>query len=101
MSPSVDAATAPNLPTVREWAAVGLRTVGDELQRDHRFRQWFVVAYERAGRRVDNVALEASIAIRTTALSRWLDAPEQAPIGIRTATPAWRDRLRQFVEGST
>jgi Ser/Thr protein kinase RdoA (MazF antagonist) len=74
-------------------------TIGGDLVRYHRFRQWFVAAYERAAeRRVGADGLDVAIALRKKALGRWLDDPELAPVGIRTASPAWRERLRVFVD---
>lgn len=64
-----------------------------------RFREWFVEAYRsESGRSVVDAALDTAIEMRISALDRWLTHPESAPIGIRTATPEWRDRLRTFVE---
>jgi Ser/Thr protein kinase RdoA (MazF antagonist) len=69
-----------------------------DMRRYERFRNWFVDAYRSAsGRPADDQAIDSAIAIRVEALSRWLEQPELAPIGIRTATPEWRDSLRAFV----
>ena len=37
------------------------------------------------------------IDLRVAALGAWLDDLEHAPIGIRTASDAWRATLRAFV----
>jgi hypothetical protein len=63
-----------------------------------RFRAWFVDGYRSAsGHAVPDELVGRSIALRVQALGRWIDRPETAPIGIRTATPAWHDSLRAFV----
>ena len=74
-------------------------TMAGDLPRSVRFRRWFVDAYERgAGLSLDPAALDAAIGLRKAALGRWVDDPEHAPIGIRTASPQWRARLRDFVD---
>ena len=73
-----------------------------EIERYERFRAWFVDEYRAASSTgVPDELLDTSIALRVQALGRWLDRPESAPIGIRTATPAWRDSLRAFVRTQT
>jgi tRNA A-37 threonylcarbamoyl transferase component Bud32 len=72
--------------------------MSSEMKRYERFRAWFVDEYRAAsGHDVPDELVEQSIGLRVRALGRWLDRPESAPIGIRTATPAWRDSLRAFV----
>ena len=72
--------------------------MSSEVERYERFRAWFVDEYRSAsGNSVPDELLEKSIGLRVQALGRWIDRPESAPIGIRTATPAWRDSLRAFV----
>jgi len=72
--------------------------MSSEMERYERFRQWFVDEYRSAsGRIVLDELLDKSIKLRVEALERWVDRPETAPIGIRTATPAWRQSLRDFV----
>ena len=76
--------------------------MGAEMQRYERFRAWFVDEYRSAsGHDAPDELVDTSIALRVQALGRWLDRPESAPIGIRTATPAWRDSLRAFVRSQT
>jgi Ser/Thr protein kinase RdoA (MazF antagonist) len=76
--------------------------MSSEIERYERFRAWFVDEYRAASSHgVPDELLDASIALRVQALGRWLDRPESAPIGIRTATPAWRDSLRAFVQSQT
>jgi len=72
--------------------------MSSEIERYERFRAWFVDEYRSASNQsVPDELLDTSIGLRVQALSRWLDRPETAPIGIRTATPAWRNSLRAFV----
>jgi Ser/Thr protein kinase RdoA (MazF antagonist) len=76
--------------------------MSSEMERFERFRAWFVDEYRSAsGNGVPDGLLEKSIGLRVRALGRWIDRPESAPIGIRTATPAWRDSLRAFVRSQT
>ena len=77
-------------------------TMTNNPQRYERFRSWFVDAYRSAsGLAVNDTALETAIGLRVEALGRWVDDPRSAPIGIRTASPQWRDKLRAFVETNT
>ncbi len=76
--------------------------LSSEMERYERFRAWFVDEYRSAsGNNVPDELVDESIGLRVQALSRWIDQPESAPIGIRTATPAWRDSLRAFVHSQT
>ncbi len=76
--------------------------MSSDMERYERFRAWFVDAYRSAsGHGVPDELVEKAIEIRVQALGRWIDRPELAPIGIRTATPAWRDSLRAFVQSQT
>jgi len=69
-----------------------------DMHRYERFRAWFVDEYRSAGGRgVTDTALDRAIRLRVDALGRWIDRPETAPIGIRTATTEWRESLRVFV----
>lgn len=73
--------------------------MSSDMERYDRFRGWFVDEYRSAsGSDVPDVVVERAIGLRVQALGRWLDHPESAPIGIRSATPAWRDSLRAFVQ---
>jgi len=70
-----------------------------EPQRYERFRGWFVDAYRSAsGLAINDVPLDTAIELRIEALGRWVDDPASAPIGIRTSSPQWLDKLRAFVE---
>lgn len=70
-----------------------------EHDRYDRFRSWFVNTYRRAASfDVDEALLDEAIRVRARALKRWLAAPTEAPIGIRTASPAWRRQLQLFVD---
>jgi Ser/Thr protein kinase RdoA (MazF antagonist) len=76
--------------------------MASEMERYERFRGWFVDEYRTAsGHGVPDELVDASIALRVQALGGWLDRPASAPVGIRTATPAWRDSLRAFVRSQT
>lgn len=72
--------------------------MSSEMDSYERFRAWFVDEYRSAsGHGLPDELVNTSIGLRVQALGRWIDEPESAPIGIRTATPAWRDSLRAFV----
>lgn len=76
--------------------------MSSEVERHERFRSWFVDEYRSAsGRRVADEPVDEAIRLRVQALRRWVDHPETAPIGIRAATPAWRESLRAFVREQT
>ncbi len=67
-----------------------------------RFRGWFVSEYRStSGQDVPDELLDMSIGLRVEALRRWVEHPDTAPIGIRTATPAWRASLSAFVRSQT
>lgn len=62
------------------------------------FRRFFVDGYaSAAGPRLPEDSLDHFIELRVRALGSWIDDLERAPIGIRTASPAWRATLRSFV----
>lgn len=70
-----------------------------ERDRYDRFRSWFVSAYRSAASfDLADALLDESIRVRARALQRWLAAPTEAPIGIRTASPAWRHQLQPFID---
>ncbi len=72
--------------------------MASDMGRYEHFRTWFVDEYRSAsGQHILDEVVEKSIGLRIEALGRWIDQPECAPIGIRTATPAWRQSLREFV----
>jgi Ser/Thr protein kinase RdoA (MazF antagonist) len=76
--------------------------MSSEMERYERFREWFVDEYRSAsGHGVPDEVVEKAIGLRVQTLGRWVDRPKSAPIGIRTATPAWRDSLRAFVRSQT
>ncbi len=69
-----------------------------------RFRRAFVDSYISAsGASLDEATLDRFIALRVRALASWLDDLDDAPIGIRTASPTWHATLHAFVtsQGST
>lgn len=62
------------------------------------FRSAFLEGYSdgtRAG--MEPSAVDSMIDIRIRALGCWLDDLANAPIGIRTSSPEWRETLRAFV----
>lgn len=74
-------------------------SMSSAVARYRHFRSWFVDEYRlMSGCDVADELIDESIRLRITALGRWVDHPETAPIGIRTSTPAWRRTLRAFVE---
>jgi Ser/Thr protein kinase RdoA (MazF antagonist) len=76
--------------------------MSSEMERYERFRAWFMDEYRSASSQgLSDQLVDKSIGLRVQALGRWIDEPESAPIGIRTATPAWRDSLRSFVQSQT
>ena len=77
-------------------------SMSSEFERYERFRAWFVDEYRSASSQgLPDELVDKSIGLRVQALGRWIDEPESAPVGIRTATPAWRDSLRAFVQSQT
>jgi Ser/Thr protein kinase RdoA (MazF antagonist) len=73
-------------------------TVHDAPDQYWTFRDPFVSAYcDAAGHDIDHALLDHHIDLRVGALSGWLDDPDTAPAGIRTASPVWRATLRSFV----
>lgn len=66
--------------------------------RYRRFRTWFMDAYDNAASApVDESLVDEAIRLRIRALGRWLADPASAPVGIRTASREWHDRLASFV----
>jgi Ser/Thr protein kinase RdoA (MazF antagonist) len=69
------------------------------IRRYEQFRRWFVDEYRRAsGHSLHDELVDTAISHRVEALSQWLDNPDIAPIGVRTATSAWRSVLQTFVQ---
>lgn len=65
---------------------------------DGSFEEPFVAGYVAGtGRPVDADLLEHLVTVRIAALAAWLDDLPSAPVGIRTATPAWHEVLHRFV----
>lgn len=72
-------------------------TISGDLPMYRRFRTWFTEAYAAEARMTfDDRVLDSAIERRRGALRHWLDHPDEAPIGIRTSSPAWRRRLLAF-----
>jgi len=62
------------------------------------FRPAFLAGYAVGyGEQLDNEIIDEWIAVRVSALGRWLDDLTTAPIGIRTASTEWHEVLRTFV----
>lgn len=73
--------------------------IGDPA-RYERFRDRFVISYvERSGAALTETLLDEMIDRRRAALRHWLDHLDDAPIGIRTSSPGWRQKLRAFADG--
>lgn len=69
-----------------------------DMQRYEHFRTWFVDEYRSvAGRAITDAVLDSAVRVRVDALDRWVQRPETEPIGIRTATPEWRESLKALV----
>lgn len=63
------------------------------------FKEAFVGGYcEAAGHDLDDTELNEFVDVRIAVLEHWLDDLPSAPIGIRTATPAWHAFLRSFID---
>lgn len=63
------------------------------------FRTGFLGAYRaRAAVDLPDATLDGLITLRVLALASWLQHPETAPAGIRTASADWRRSLRRFVD---
>lgn len=63
-----------------------------------RFRPAFLAAYrDGSNTSISDAAVDQLIEIRLDALRAWLDNLDNAPIGIRTASPEWREVLATFV----
>jgi len=72
--------------------------VNECMRRYEAFRPAFLAGYaSEADLTVDDTDVDAIMGIRISALASWIDDLPNAPIGIRTATPAWLETLRTFV----
>lgn len=65
--------------------------------RDLGYRAFEAAFLDGYGPTVDRADVERFVDLRVEALRRWTEAPAAAPIGIRTADPAWHEVLRLFV----
>lgn len=62
------------------------------------FRRSFVAGYDSTSDpSLPETSLDYLLDLRVRALGLWLDDLDHAPIGIRTAPPAWQATLRSFV----
>lgn len=53
---------------------------------------------DTSGHSIDDAVLDHLIDLRADALRGWIDDLDDAPIGIRTASPDWLATLRSFVD---
>lgn len=73
-------------------------TVGHEYSLYSEFEEAFLRGYTAEdGVPADRRGIDHFIDLRVRALERWLDDLSTAPMGLRTATPQWRETLRSFV----
>ena len=62
------------------------------------FRPSFLAGYvSSSGVSLEDELLDRFLELRVEALRAWLDDLDNAPIGIRTASPSWHEVLRSFV----
>ena len=73
-------------------------TVTNRPERYETFRPAFVAGYRSEWGGIGDDDLDHMIQIRVGALAAWLRDLPSAPIGIRTASPAWLATLAEFVE---
>ncbi|CAN5509648.1 hypothetical protein BH24ACT4_BH24ACT4_06440 [soil metagenome] len=83
--------------------AVYMVRFDDETSGDGRRHQAFEASFlrgyaEESGDAVDRSEVSRLMDLRVEALAAWLDDLSAAPVGIRTASPAWRQVLRGFVD---
>ena len=72
---------------------------GGSMQKYGEFRTPFVTGYSLQGHQeVADTTLDSLIDLRIRALDYWITNLADAPIGIRTSSPAWRDVLRHFIQ---
>jgi Ser/Thr protein kinase RdoA (MazF antagonist) len=77
-------------------------TIENDVSRYRTFEDAFLSGYGcEDGHDVDRRIVDHFIDLRVSALARWLDDVPNAPVGIRTATPQWRQTLRSFVASYT
>jgi len=75
-------------------------SVHEEMKTYQAFERSFVDGYVSAsGPHLAEGSVDRFVDLRVRALASWLDDLDGAPIGIRTASPAWRATLRSFVSG--
>jgi Ser/Thr protein kinase RdoA (MazF antagonist) len=72
---------------------------GGSMQKYGEFRTPFVTGYSvQAHQEVADTTLDSLIDLRIRALDYWITNLADAPIGIRTSSPAWKDVLRHFIQ---
>lgn len=76
--------------------------IHDDAPRYTTLRSSFLSGYTNGiGDQLDLAAIEELMAVRISALGRWLEDLSSAPIGIRTSSPEWQATLRSFVRAHT
>ena len=74
-------------------------TIHGDPGRAQVFREWLVDSYQaESGAVIADDLLDRMIGVRRDALAYWVDHPSSAPIGIRTSTSDWLDRIRKFLD---
>ncbi len=72
---------------------------GGSMVKYVQFRAPFVAGYSQGAERpLSDATLDALIGVRVEALGYWIAHLADAPIGIRTSSPAWLEVLSQFVK---
>lgn len=61
------------------------------------FRSWFLGAYRASAEHsISELVVDLALQTRSDALRYWLNHPDEAPVGIRNSSPAWKRHLRSF-----
>lgn len=61
------------------------------------FRSWFLGAYRASAEHsISELVVDLALQTRSDALRYWLTHLDEAPIGIRNSSPAWKRHLRSF-----
>jgi len=61
------------------------------------FRSWFIGAYKASAEHaISELIVDLALQTRSDALRYWLNHLDEAPVGIRESSPAWKRHLRAF-----
>jgi len=61
------------------------------------FRKWFIGAYKASAEHaISELVVDLALQARANALRYWLNHLDEAPLGIRNASPRWQNHLRAF-----